>query len=180
MIEAMNEEIASLRETISGMEASKKEDEERHSEVLAKQSKEYQEIIKQIENSRKESEKALDNSKAELEQWKESYSRMVEKIKHLKKDNESLEQTAEHYRNNFQRAESFNLREITRYFLDCPRCHNVTAVRYQNHGYFCKECNRPLSMDFVGEATSRRVKKDRFSFVPDDLDVAFSEICKSG
>lgn len=117
-LKGLNSQVHDLNEKIRELEEEKRADSENHEAELQSLREDHDRKLAELEETATKSERDLADRTAELSQWKESYSQMVEKVRNLKKENESLEETNVHYRNVAAQAEAFSLRDIAGYFLD--------------------------------------------------------------
>lgn len=117
-LKGLKAQVHDLNDRIRELEEEKRADSESHEAELQSLREGHDRKVAELEETMAKSERDLADRTAELSQWKESYSQMVEKVRNLKKENESLEETNVHYRNVAAQAEAFSLRDIAGYFLD--------------------------------------------------------------
>ena len=118
IIDDLTEENNSLQERCNALEKELSEETERYDATVDKMKARQEEIVQDMTGSYKKLQKVAKDLEEDLNQWKGSYNGLVKKFKVLKEENESLEKTKNHYKNQAESLSSISMGQVINYVLD--------------------------------------------------------------
>lgn len=118
VIDELSEENESLEERCDALDRQLSEETERFNATIDQMKARQEEIVQDMTESYRKLQKDANNLEEDLNQWKDSYNGLVKKFKVLKEENESLENTKNHYKNQAEGLASIPMAQAINYVLD--------------------------------------------------------------